>query len=286
MPLPLDERLLSFAIPQARRRYERIDCARYALSVGLGQDPLDESQLAHVLPDRPMRVLPTQAIVLGSPGFWLGDPATGVDIAQVLHGEQRLRLMRPLPDSGEMLGRSAVRRVVDQGPGRAALVVTGTQLVDERSGDLYAEMESTTYIRGAGGFGGASGPVHAAPQDPARPPDAAVTVATRPEQALWYRLNGDFNPIHADPALARRAGFEQPILHGLCTLGIATQAVLRTWAQGDPAAFRSLSCRFAAPVFPGETLSVEMWRAESAFRCRVIERDRVVLRGSLQLASG
>jgi acyl dehydratase len=281
----LDQRLLRHAIPEARKAYARSDCARYALSVGLGQDPLDAAQLAYVDVDRPLRVLPTMAIVLGSPGFWLMEPSLRIDIAKVLHGEQRLWLHAPLPDRGELVGTSEVAQVLDKGAGKAALVVTRTRLRDAASGQLHAVMESTTFLRDAGGFGGQAGALPPASADPMRPADREMTVAIRPEQALWYRLNGDLNPIHADPAVARQGGFERPILHGLCTLGVACQSMLRAWAQGEPSALRELACRFVAPVFPGETLVTELWDAEGAFRCRAAERGVVVLRGRAVLGA-
>jgi len=274
----LDRRLLGHAVPGTHRHYAPADCARYALSIGLGHDPLDPLQLDFVQLGRSLRVVPTMAIVLGSAGFWLADPALGVDIASVLHGEQRLRMLRPLPDRAEVMGASEVVRVVDQGAGRGALLYTRTSLADAHSGERYAEMESTTFIRRAGGFGGPAGPVNPAPMAPSRPPDGSVAVATRPEQALWYRLNGDLNPIHADPAVARRGGFERPILHGLCTLGIACQSLVRARAGGDPGRLRELNVRFLAPVFPGEALVTDWW-SDGAFCCRVPARGATVLRG-------
>ncbi len=274
----LDQRLLQYAVPGTHTRYTPADCARYALSVGLGHDPLDAQQLAFVQVGQPLRVVPTMAIVLGSAGFWLADPALRVDIANVLHGEQRLRMLRALPDEAEVVGAGEVVRVVDQGPGRGALLFTRTRLTDAHSGEPYAEMESTTFIRGAGGFGGPAGPVNAAPTAPSRRADGWIPVATRPEQALWYRLNGDLNPIHADPALARRGGFDRPILHGLCTLGIACQSLVRARADGDPTRLRELNVRFLAPVFPGETLVTDWW-SDGAFCCRVPTRGVTVLRG-------
>ena len=135
-------------------------------------------------------------------------------------------------------------------------------------------------LRGDGGYDGPSGTPRPAPEEPGDQPDRTVAVATRPEQALLYRLNGDPNPLHLDPAVAQKAGFERPILHGLCTFGIACHALQRTFAADDPDTLRSMSARFSAPVFPGETVEVEMWR-RGAFRARVIERDVFVLRNGL-----
>jgi len=272
--------LVDFQIPITRKRYTREDSARYALSVGLGQDPLDPQQLTFVDFSRPLAVLPTMAIVLGSAGFWLADPRTGVDAGDVLHAEQRVRIVRQLPDSGEVVGKTVVDRVVDLGPGKAALLFTRMQLVDAITGDLIAESESTMHIRGAGGFGGLKGPLNVRPPDPEGEPAQVVTVHTRAEQALWYRLNGDHNAIHADPGVAKRAGFDRPILHGLCTLGIACQSIVRACAGGDPSRITDISARFLAPVFPGESLETQVWDG-GAFAVSAIQRGTVVLRGAV-----
>lgn len=280
----LDERLAVHEIPLAHKLITPAQCALYALSVGLGQDPLDPVQLSYVELNRPLQVLPTMAIVLASPGFWLADPATGVDISKVLHGEQSLRMHRALPAQAEVVGTTSCERVIDKGAGGAALIYTRTRLEERATGILYAEMGSTTFIRDAGGFGGEPGPVNPLPAEPHGNPIAQVVVPTRPEQALWYRLNGDYNPIHADPEVARSGGFERPILHGLCTLGIACQSVLRALAGGRATALKELSVRFRAPVLPGDTIVTDIW-ADGAFRSRVQERGTVVLAGRALLAA-
>jgi acyl dehydratase len=286
-PIPsprLDERLAAYVIPRAHKHITPAQCALDALSVGLGQDPLDPVQLSYVELNRPLQVLPTMAIVLASPGFWLADPATGVDISKVLHGEQSLRMHSALPANAEVVGITRCERVIDKGPGAAALLYTHTRLEDRATGMLYAEMDSTTFIRDAGGFGGQAGPVNLPPAEPVGTPVAAVVVPTRPEQALWYRLNGDYNPIHADPEVARRGGFERPILHGLCTLGIACQSVLRALAGGRATALKELSVRFRAPVLPGDTIVTEVW-ADGAFRSHVQQHGAVVLTGRAILSA-
>ena len=270
------EHLLGYPIPEVRQPVSRGDAVLYALSIGLGQDPMDERQLDFVDAHRDLKVMPSMAVVLGHPGFWLGDPRTGVDAVRLVHGEQEIVLHRPIPVEGEIVGRTRVTGLVDKGPGRGALLYVEKEVIDAGSLDLLATASATIFLRGDGGFGGPSGPVREPAPVPAGAPDLVVDLPTRPEQALYYRLNGDDNPLHADPAVAARAGFPRPILHGLCTHGVACHAVLRELCGYDPARLRALRLRFSAPVYPGETIRTEIWR-DGSFRARAVERDVVVI---------
>ena len=270
------ESLMSHQIPEVRQRLTPRDAVFYALSVGFGQDPLDARQLDFVDADRALRAVPTQSVVLAHPGFWLADPKTGIDAVRVVHGEQRIAMRRPLPVEGEVIGRTRITGLVDKGPGRGALMYSQKDVLDAQTGELLATTRSTTFLRGDGGFGGPAGPVEPPHALPDTPPDVVVAMPTRPEQALYYRLNGDDNPLHADPAVAAKAGFPRPILHGLCTLGIVGHALLRTLGAYDDARFRELAMRFSAPVYPGETIAVDVW-SNGSFRARVPERDVVVV---------
>lgn len=269
------ETLLNHHLPDVRQHVTARDTILYALSVGFGQDPLDPRQLDFVDHHRALRAVPTAAVVLGHPGFWLTDPATGVDAVQLVHGEQGIVMHRSLPTTGEVIGRTRVTGLVDKGPGRGALLYTEKQLL-LASGERLATATSTTFLRGDGGFGGPSDPVQSPHAMPDGPPDWTMDLPTRPEQALLYRLNGDDNPLHADPAFAARAGFPRPILHGLCTLGVIGHALLATLGGYDPARFQEMHLRFTAPVFPGETIRTEGWH-DGSFRARVVERDAVVV---------
>ena len=232
--MPIDpNKLLAFKIPEVRQKITAENAAFYALTIGLGQDALDRRQLDFVCADAPaFRPFPSLFLVVAHPGFWLADPESGVDPRAVLHASQSLRLMAPLPVGDTVVSRSRITRLIDKGEGKAALLDTQTLIEDER-GTLLAQLDRTTFVRGGGGFGG-DNPAPA--PTPARPaadsaPDHVVTLTTRPEQALYYRMNGDANPLHSDPEAAAKAGFERPILHGLCTAGIVCHALLRAAAD-------------------------------------------------------
>ena len=272
--------LMGFEIPEARQTYGPLDAVRYALSIGLGHDPLDPWQLQFVDDRKGPRIVPSFCSVLGHPGFWLADPRTTVDARRLVHAEQGFTLKRPIPSAGTVVGKTRIVDVVDKGAAKGALLYLEKDLRDADSGDAIATETRTLMLRGDGGYDGPSGTLRSAPEEPGGDPDLTVAVATRPEQALLYRLNGDPNPLHLDPAVAQQAGFDRPILHGLCTFGIACHAVLRALAGDDSEALRSMSARFSAPVFPGETVELEMWR-NGAFRARATDRDVFVLRNGL-----
>ncbi len=271
------EQLLNFPIPEVRQKYTRRDTMLYALGVGLGADPLDEQQLRFVYEDG-LQVLPSYPVVLGYPGFWMKDPATGVDWVRLVHGEQGIVIHQLPAPEGEVIGRTRVTGIVDKGAGKGMLVYTEREVVDAATGTLLATLPSTTFCRGDGGFGGPSGPVSPVHELPARAPDLTITLPTLPQAALIYRLSGDYNPLHADPKIARAAKFERPILHGLCTLGVAGHALVKA-AGYDADRIASIHARFTAPVYPGETLSTDIWRdgAQWSFRTRVAARDTIVL---------
>ncbi|PTM60507.1 MaoC/PaaZ C-terminal domain-containing protein [Phreatobacter oligotrophus] len=277
--MPIDyAKLKAWPFPDLEHSYTAKDTILYALGVGCGADPVDRSELPFVYEDG-LKALPTMAVVLGYPGFWLKDPNTGVDWRKVLHGEQGLLIHKPLPATGTVIGRTRVTEIIDKGPGKGALLLSERDVIDKASGDLLATLTSTTFIRGEGGFGGPSGPSPEPHPLPERAPDLAVDLPTLPQAALIYRLSGDYNPLHADPDVATGAGFPRPILHGLCTYAVAGRAILKACCDNDPARLTRLDLRFSAPVLPGETVRTEIWRDGSAvsFRARVVERDVVVL---------
>jgi acyl dehydratase len=269
-------KLLATEIPVIHQHVTARDAVFYALSVGLGQDPLDSRQLDFVDAHKKLRVVPSMAIVLANPGFWYAKVTdTGLDPKMLVHGEQSFTIHRPLPIEGELAGRFKITGIVDKGPGKGAVMYSDKELFDA-SGNLLAVASSATFIRGAGGFGGPAGPVTPVHATPETAPDILCDLPTRPEQALYYRLNGDDNPLHADPEIAKAVGFPRPILHGLCTLGVVTHALLRSLADYDEARLTSMALRFSAPVYPGESIRTEIWR-DGSFRARVLERDVIVV---------
>jgi acyl dehydratase len=278
------EKLRHFHIAPRHQTISAHDAILYALSVGLGSDPLDTRQLDFVDHHRALKVMPAMAVVLAYPGFWLGDPATGVDAVRLVHGEQGIIWHAPMPIGAEMVGRTRVVGLADKGPGKGALLYTEKTLHLRETDALLATCTSTTFLRGDGGFGGVSDPVKPAQPAPEGTPDHIVDLPTRPEQALYYRLNGDDNPLHADPEIAAKAGFARPILHGLCTLGVVTHALLRALSDYDTNRLKALDLRFSAPVYPGETIRTEIW-ADGGFRARVVERDVIVVNNGKVLVS-
>lgn len=277
--MPIDyERLLNRHFPELEQTYTEKDSILYALGVGLGADPTDERQLPFVYEDG-QQALPTMGVVLAYPGFWLKQPDTGVDWVKVLHGEQGIALHRPLPPSGTVIGKTRVTAIVDKGEGKGALIYSERNVYDKADGALLCTLTSTSFCRGDGGFGGPAGPVNPPHPIPNRAPDLTCDLPTFPQMALVYRLSGDRNPLHADPKIARAAGFARPILHGLATFGVAGHALLRTVCDYQPERLKGMAVRFSAPVYPGETIRTELWRDGNtvSFRSRVPERDVVVL---------
>ncbi len=281
--------LLNWPFEPIEHRFGARDTALYALGIGLGSDPMDPSQLRFVTHESPaLQAFPTMAVILARPASFSADPASGIDHRMVVHGEQGLELLRPLPASGTVTGRSQITQLVDKGPGRGAVIYVQTTL-ENPQGDIIARLWSATFARADGGFGGnpaAPRIPHPIPHPiPDRAPDAIVDLPTFPNAALLYRLNGDLNPLHSDPETARAAGFPRPILHGLCTYGLAARAILGQFCDHDPARLKRFDLRFSAPVFPGETIAVHMWRngPEIAFQAHIRDRQAKVIDNGLAL---
>jgi acyl dehydratase len=271
------EKIMAMRVPPVEQSFGPKDCMLYALGVGLGHDPMNEDELAFVY-EKNLKVLPTMATVLGYGGSWARE--AGIDQVKVVNGEQGFTLHRPLKTKGTLIGQTRILEVVDKGVGKGALIFSEREVTDKATGELIATVSQTAFCRGDGGFGGpprsAPTPTHPIPD---RAPDFTCDLATRPEAALIYRLSGDYNPLHAEPAFARAAGFERPIFHGLGTFGVSGHALLKTLCGYDPNRLISFGCRFSTPVFPGETIRTEMWRdgAVVSFRARVIERDVIAI---------
>jgi acyl dehydratase len=270
------EALQALEITDMRFAYGERETMLYALSIGMGRDPLDLRELPFVYEGDALQAVPTMAVVLASTGIIR---KTGVDFTKVLHGEQRLTLHRRLPVAGELVANSRVAAVYDKGAGKGAVLLLETTARSAADNAPLFTFVMTIMARGDGGFGGPQGSGPEPHQLPDRPPDHIEAFTTRPEAALLYRLNGDRNPLHADPKAASRAGFERPILHGLATYGIACRALLRTACDYDAGRVRAFDARFSAPVYPGDEIVTDIWRDRDvvSFRCRVPGRDAIVL---------
>jgi acyl dehydratase len=277
MPIAYDQ-LMAMQIEPAEQAYEPKDCMLYALGVGLGHDPLNEDELAFVY-EKNLKVLPTMATVLGHTGSLAQRSDTGINWLMVVNGEQGFTLHRPLTGRGVVIGRTKIVEVVDKGAGKGALILTEREISDKTSGAPIATVTQTIFCRGDGGFGGPPRQTPPPHPMPARAPDVVCDLGTRPEMALIYRLSGDYNPLHAEPAFAKAAGYERPILHGLGTFGVSGHALLKTMCRYDPARLASFAGRFSAPVLPGETIRTEMWQDGTivSFRARVLERDVIAI---------
>jgi acyl dehydratase len=282
------DKLLHWPFDEIEHHYSKQDTILYALGAGAGGDPVDPNELRLVY-EEGVEALPTLASVLGYPGLWLRDPETGVDWRGMVHAEQGITLERPLPPEGVVRARTRVEEIIDKGEGRGALIYVSRELRDAGTDEVLGTVTATSFCRRDGGFGG---PARRQPEPhaiPERPPDLVATMTTLPQAALIYRLSGDFNPIHVDPAVAREAGFERPILHGLCTYAVAARSLIASLCDGDPTLLRRLQARFTSPVFPGESLRTEIWRQgedEAAYRVTVVEREAIAINNGFAAFAG
>jgi 3-hydroxyacyl-CoA dehydrogenase/3a,7a,12a-trihydroxy-5b-cholest-24-enoyl-CoA hydratase len=283
--IDVDEALAA-SVREVTSSYDERDLALYALGIGAAKDPADTSDLSLVyeLHGDGFKAVPTYGVIPVLNSIMTlakqGKSAPGLHYGfdRILHGEHYLEIKRPLPPKATLTHKMKVKDVFDKG--KNALVVMGTTTYDEKGNEL-AYNEMTTVVRGAGGWGGDRGPQGDVNVAPDRAPDAVVTEKTDENQALLYRLSGDWNPLHADASFATAFGFKKPILHGLCTFGFAARHVIKSFAKNaDPRYFKSIKVRFADSVFPGETLKTEMWKESATrvvFRVKVAERDAVVI---------
>ena len=282
--MSLDHSLVGVPSEPQERSWTSTDALLYAVGVGAGLgNPLHELEFTTENTEgRPQRVLPTYAVLIAQTMSFrsLGD----FDRARLVHAEQGFELHQPLPVAGTARTVSTVTGIYDKGAG--ALVVSENVAEDTATGAKLVTSTSSVYIKGEGGFGGDRG-TSAGWQRPTRPADHTVTMPTRPEQALLYRLSGDRNPLHADPEFAARGGFSRPILHGLCTYGFTGRALLHALCGSNPARFQSMSGRFTRPVLPGDTLVVSIWCEDDAtaqFRTATEDGTVVIDRGQMRFA--
>ena len=282
MPIDYDE-LMALKNLDQKFAYGDREVMLYACGIGMGADPMDERELAFVneaaaMP-RPLKVVPTFASVAA----WGATPGEmNLNRVMVVDGERDITFHRPLEVAAKLLVDSRVLAVFDKGKDKGAVIRHQTVLKNER-GEELATLLASRFARGDGGFGGPSNGQPEPHQVPTRSPDQSVDIPTRADQALIYRLCGDRNPLHSDPEFARRAGFPKPILHGMCTFGITCRGILQTYADFDPAAFKRHGARFSAPVYPGETVTIDLWKDGDviSFEARVKARNAVVIRNGM-----
>jgi len=271
-------------------RYDEKDVMLYALGVGMARDPLDEKELPFVYENNGLKVVPTFASVINRgeapPERQRMPQKSQINFALVVDGERRITFHKPLPPKCETISDERMLAILDKGEGKGAVLVQERATREAKSGDKLFTIVSSIFARGDGGFGGSpeGGPApHILPE---RAPDLVKECDTRADQALLYALSGDRNPLHRDPAFAKMVGFPRPILHGLCSYGTACRAVLSTLADYQPERIKQFDVRFSKPVFPGETLVVEMWKDGGTISYRASVKDRpgtVVLNNGLCL---
>ncbi|MFI8104813.1 MaoC/PaaZ C-terminal domain-containing protein [Streptomyces sp. NPDC086023] len=270
--MPIDAAKALAAEPrESELSWDHKDVQLYHLGLGAGIPANDPDELRYTLESR-LHVLPSFATVAGAGMAMLGGlgaPGIQVNLAAVLHGGHTITLHRPIPVKGQARSSSKVAAVYDKG--KAAVIVLRSEVADA-DGPLWTS-DASIFVRGEGGFGGDRGPSERL-EPPAREPERTVERTIREEQALLYRLSGDWNPLHADPEFAKMAGFDKPILHGLCSYGMTLKAVVDTLLDGDVSRVRSYRTRFAGIVFPGETLRIRMWREPGRIQVAVTAVDR------------
>jgi len=261
--------------------YSDKDSILYSLGIGLGNDPMNLNELKYVY-ENSQSVLPSMAT-----NFQYHSPLllkTNINFIMVVHGEQRLSITNALPVSGDFIANAKVIGCYDKGPTRGAIIEVETTVKNKKNNEEICKLVSTTFARGDGGFGGPDSPKKEI-FIPDGEPDYVSEVSTKPDQALIFRLSGDYNPLHSDPNFAKAAGFEKPILHGMCTYGIACRSLVNEICENDASKLKRFDCRFSSPVYPGETIITEMWKKDKMiyFNSKVKERDKLVLKNGVSV---
>ena len=278
MPLNIDK-LMNWPAVEGEYCYEDQDTMLYALAVCMGGRPTDARELRFVFEPQ-LLALPTMAMVMGTRYPWLHEPDTGINLRKMLHGETSLTLHRQLPVRGCVTSRTSIAGIADRGADKGATVYFRRDVLDSVDGAPLATVSGCFVMRDGGGCGSAGTAPPAPRAIPDRSPDSVIDVPTLQQAALIYRLTGDRNPLHVDPALAQAAGFARPILHGACTYGNAGRILLSQLCEYDPARLKRMDARYSAPLYPGESLRMEIWNeggGEHAFRCTAADRGVVVL---------
>ncbi len=273
--MPIDPSALGFKSAEYENHFDQRDVMLYALGVGA-----DSNELLFCTENSSgvsLKTLPTFAVVaIGTPPLDLWMAAGRFDPSQLLHGEQSVELFSDLPTKGTIVSTTEIVGIYDKIT--AAVVVTETTAKDKETQKVLFKLTSSAFIKGEGNFNGDRGPSAARVTMPEGDPDLVVSYQTQQNQALLYRLSGDRNPLHSDPSFARLAGFDRPILHGLCSFGFTGRAILNTLCDSDTSRFGLMSARFITPVFPGDRLDVKIWKQENGglFRTESQRGDVVI----------
>lgn len=271
-------RLRELKLPDRQFTYDHSQTILYALAVGMGQDPHNRSELNFVLEPN-LKVLPSQSTAIAWDYRFI--EGTGIDEVMILHGAQSIRMSSPLPAAGTVVSSFRIKNVFDKGATKGAVIVAEVKLREMPTGRLICTNQWTSYARGQGGFGGERGPSKPQQKFPARAPDHCVSTRTTTTQSLLYRLLGDTNPLHADPDVAAAAGFERPIMHGLCTYGIVCRSVVVAACDHDPDRLSELDIQFSAPAYPGDTIVTDIWTDQAGVLVRAFSGER-----NVELATG
>ncbi|MFL2901031.1 MAG: MaoC/PaaZ C-terminal domain-containing protein [Candidatus Pelagibacterales bacterium] len=278
MPINYDE-IMSMTSENVEISYSDKDSILYSLGVGLGNDPMNMAELKYVYENSQV-ALPSMAT-----NFQYHSPLllkANINFILVVHGEQKLSFSNPLPVSGDFISNAKVIGCYDKGAGKGAIIDVETTINLKKDNTEICKLVSTTFARGDGGFGGPESPKSEIFR-PEGDPDFVHEIKTKPDQALIFRLSGDYNPLHSDPNFAKTAGFEKPILHGMCTYGIACRSLVESVCEGDAKRLKKFDCRFSSPVYPGETIVTEMWKNGSKvyYQSKVKERDKIVIKNGV-----
>jgi acyl dehydratase len=277
--MPLDAgKLRSWPLPEVRQSYSERDSILYAIGIGASIDAASCGNMDYLFEGHGPKTLPTMATVIGQRAMWMDAPGLGIDWRKIVHGEQKLTIHRPLPAAAEIVSDERVTDIYDKGDKGAVVWVERTIHSADRA-THYSTLETSYFCRGDGGFGGDPGPAISS-LIPDRGPDGLIDMPTRRDQAIIYRLSGDVNPLHVDDEFAKKVGFPTPILHGLCSYGIAARALIALLCDDDSTRLEHIAVRFSAPCYPGETIRTEYWNLDdgrAAFRCKAVERDVIIL---------
>lgn len=266
--------LLNFRAPPRQVRYTQQDTILYALGVGCGAA---DDDLPFIY-EQGLQALPTMAVTLGADSETLKNLPQGLSLQNIVHGEQSIEIFKPIPVEGLISTETILDTLCDQGVGHHAILRMKRTITDVQTNTPLACLYDTLIARNSGGFGGSPTPLAASALAPERPSDRQLTLQLSHRAAALYRLTGDTNPLHIDPIFAKRAGFNAPILHGLCTLGSVVREIMRAYFGNDPARITHINARFAAPVFPGDILTIHLWEEPDHIAFEVDVRNTRVLK--------